>query len=454
MEQPETRPRGNDNLLVLTVGLALLALIVGVVAVGFSMRAIDESKTVEAASSGAGVVATPEVSLTEFKITPASITVAGGSIDVKNDGATPHNLAIEGQDGLTTPDLQAGESGSLDVATLAPGTYTMLCTIPGHSTAGMTGTVEVTTGAGEVARGSGNAGSAGAKELSAEEMDKSAHARMAEYPQQTEGEGGKVLAPVVLPDGTKQFDLTADVVQWEVEKGKKVEAWAYNGQIPGPTLELSSGDRVRIRVKNNLKESTTVHWHGIDVPNDQDGVPDVTQPQIKPGETYTYEFTVKGPAVGMYHAHSNSQKQVPMGLSAGMIVADLPVPAGTKVSQEMPMILNDAGKLGFTINGKAFPATKPIVANVGETLLVHYFNEGMQVHPMHLHGPKQLVIAKDGYPLPQPYYADTVLVGPGERYSVLVTPDRPGTWVWHCHILTHAEAPEGFIGMTTALIVK
>ncbi len=107
-----------------------------------------------------------------------------------------------------------------------------------------------------------------------------------------------------------------------------------------------------------------------------------------------------------------------------------------------------------TINGKAFPATAPLTAKVGETLLVHYYNEGMQVHPMHLHGPKQLVIAKDGNPLASPYLADTVLVGPGERYSVLVTPNRTGTWVWHCHILTHAEAPEGFIGMTTALVVS
>jgi FtsP/CotA-like multicopper oxidase with cupredoxin domain len=284
-------------------------------------------------------------------------------------------------------------------------------------------------------------------------MDTSAHARMAQFPAETEGEGGQVLEPTVLPDGTKEFSMTADVIQWEIEPGKVVEAWAYNKQIPGPTLKLNDGDRVRINFTNNLNESTTVHWHGIDVPNEMDGVPDVTQDQIKPGATFTYEFTVTGPAVGMYHAHSNSQKQVPMGLSAGMIIASLPVPAGVTVSQEIPFIVNDSGELGFTINGKAFPGTKPITTKLGETILVHYFNEGLQVHPMHLHGPVQTVIAKDGHPLPAPYQADTVLVGPGERYSVLVTPNRPGAWVWHCHILTHAEAPEGFIGMTTALIV-
>ena len=450
----ETAPGGarRDDQLVLAVGFALLSLIVALVAVGFSMRD-DGGSTVEAASAGGGA-ATAAVSLTEFSIKPASVTVTvGGSIKATNDGSQTHNLAIKEHDSLITSDLTAGQSATLDVSTLPPGTYSMYCAIPGHEAAGMTGTVEVVEGTGGEVAGGGGDQPVSSGELTAEEMDRSAHARAAEFPQKTEGEGGKLLEPTEVANGVKVFDLTVDVIQWEIEKGKKVEAWAYNGQVPGPTMKLQSGDRVRFRVKNNLKESTTVHWHGIDVPNEMDGVPDVTQEQIKPGTTFTYEFTVEGPAVGMYHAHSNSQKQVPMGLSAGMIVADLPLPAGTKVTQEIPFIVNDSGKLGFTINGKAFPATKPIVAKVGETILAHYYNEGLQVHPMHLHGPRQLIIAKDGNPLPQPYYADTVLVGPGERYSVLVTPNRPGTWVWHCHILTHAEAPEGFIGMTTALVV-
>ena len=445
-----------DDQLVLAVGFALLALIVSLVAVGFSMRD-DGGTSIEAASTGGGAGATASVSLTEFAITPDSVDVTvGGSITATNDGSQTHNLAIKGHDALITRDLNGGDSASLDVSTLTPGTYTMYCAIPGHEAAGMRGTVEIVSGAGgEVAGGGEGSGSSEASgELSAEEMDESAHARAAEFPQATEGEGGQLLEPTEVVGGVKVYDLTVDVIEWEIEKGKKVEAWAYNKQIPGPTMKIESGDNVRIRVQNNLKESTTVHWHGIDVPNAMDGVPDVTQEQIKPGATFTYEFQVTGPAVGMYHAHSNSQKQVPMGLSAGMIIADLPVPQGTTVSQEIPFIVNDSGKLGFTINGKAFPATKPIKAKVGETILVHYFNEGLQVHPMHLHGPMQTVIAKDGNPLPAPYKADTVLVGPGERYSVLVTPNRPGVWVWHCHILTHAEAPEGFIGMTTALIVE
>lgn len=288
--------------------------------------------------------------------------------------------------------------------------------------------------------------------MSPEEMDKAAKARLERFPEETKGEGGLPLEPTVLPDGTKQFNLTADVVQWEVEKGKVVEAWGYNGVVPGPSIKVNVGDKLRIVLKNNLEESTSIHWHGIDVPFEQDGVPDVTQPQIKSGDTYTYEFTATTPAVGMYHAHSNSQLQVPMGLMGAFRIGDMPLPGGVKASQEHDIILNDAGQIGFSINGKSFPATKPIVAKVGEPILMHYYNEGLQIHPMHTHGYTQTVVAKDGWPLPAPYVVDTLNIAPGERYSVLVTPHRPGTWVFHCHILTHAERPDGFFGMVTAII--
>jgi uncharacterized cupredoxin-like copper-binding protein len=449
VEEPGSRRR--DDFAVVAVIIALLSLAVAVAGVGFGMRAIDEADAGGDRTSVEGTAIAQAV-LTEFAITPAAITLAvDGTITVRNEGTVQHDLAVKGhEDGYKVDLVSPGKSATLDLAGLAAGTYDVYCTVAGHEAAGMKATL-VITGDGSVGGAVTTAPPAG--ELTAAEMDDAAHARMKEYPATTEGEGGAVLEPTILSDGTKHYDLTVDVVQWEVEPGRIVEAWAYNGQVPGPTLKVSDGDRVEIRVKNNLAESTTVHWHGIDVPNEMDGVPDVTQEQIKPGATFTYAFEVHGPAVGMYHAHSNSQKQVPMGLSAGMLIADLPAPAGMSFTQELPFIVNDGGELGFTINGKAFPATKPITAKVGETILVHYFNEGLQVHPMHLHGPTQLVIAKDGHPLASPYVADTVLVGPGERYSVLITPNRPGTWVWHCHILTHAEAPSGFLGMTTALVV-
>lgn len=118
------------------------------------------------------------------------------------------------------------------------------------------------------------------------------------------------------------------------------------------------------------------------------------------------------------------------------------------------MVLNDAGAIGLSLNGKSFPATEPITAANGDWIVVHYYNEGLQIHPMHLHQFPQLVYAKDGIPLDNPHYEDTILVSPGERYSVLVNVNDPGTWVFHCHILNHVERTGEMFGMVTAVIVE
>jgi FtsP/CotA-like multicopper oxidase with cupredoxin domain len=186
-----------------------------------------------------------------------------------------------------------------------------------------------------------------------------------------------------------------------------------------------------------------------------DGVPEITQAPVKPGQTFTYAFTAQStPAVGMYHSHQDAVKQVPNGLAGAFLVGSEPVPQGVAVAQQQIMMLNDSGTLGLTINGKSFPATAPVVAKLGDWVEVQYMNEGQMIHPMHLQGMAQQVIAKDGYPVPQPYLADTILVGPGERFTVLVHADNPGTWAWHCHILSHAESDQGMFGMVTALVVK
>ena len=118
------------------------------------------------------------------------------------------------------------------------------------------------------------------------------------------------------------------------------------------------------------------------------------------------------------------------------------------------MMLDDSGTLGLTINGKSFPSTEPIVTKLGDYVLVHYMNEGQMIHPMHLHGIPQLVVAQDGYPLANPQLEDTVLVAPGQRISVLIDANELGTWAWHCHILSHAENDQGMYGMVTALVVQ
>ena len=290
--------------------------------------------------------------------------------------------------------------------------------------------------------------------MSADEMDAKMAARTKAFPQKTAGIGGQVMQPKVLSDGTKEFDLVSAITPWEVEGGKVVQAWTYNGVVPGPTIHVSVGDRVRVVLTNHLPESTSIHFHGVQLPNDQDGVPDITQAPIKPGQTYVYQFTVTQPAVGMYHSHQDAVKQVPNGLAGAFLVGEMPVPQGVKVSQEIPVVLNDMGPVGLSINGKSFPATAPVVARLGDYIMVHYFNEGQMIHPMHLHGPYQMVIAKDGYALDQPYRDDTILVGPGERYTVLIKADSLGVWAWHCHVLSHAETSAGMFGMVTALIVQ
>jgi FtsP/CotA-like multicopper oxidase with cupredoxin domain len=125
-----------------------------------------------------------------------------------------------------------------------------------------------------------------------------------------------------------------------------------------------------------------------------------------------------------------------------------------KVDQEVVMVLNDAGTIGLSLNGKSFPATTPYTMKIGETMLVHYYNEGLMSHPMHMHQPTGLVVARDGVMLENPFFADTISVAPGERFSVLYTAKDAGVWAWHCHILTHAETPTGMKYMVTAVIVS
>jgi len=160
--------------------------------------------------------------------------------------------------------------------------------------------------------------------------------------------------------------------------------------------------------------------------------------------------------VSMYHSHHHAEHQVPDGQLGVFLVGDIPIPDGLPTPARVePMVLNDAGVIGLTLNGKSFPATLPIMAKPGETIRIDYYNEGLQIHPMHLHGITQTVVAKDGYPV-APYELDTLNVAPGERWSVLVTPraDQAGVWASHCHILTHAERADGMFGMVTTVIVQ
>jgi FtsP/CotA-like multicopper oxidase with cupredoxin domain len=286
-------------------------------------------------------------------------------------------------------------------------------------------------------------------------MDKAMAERAQAFPAKTEGEGAQIMKPVILDDGTKQFTLTAGVVDWEVEPGKTVKAMAYNGMVPGPTIQVDVGDKVQVILKNELPDqSTVIHWHGIPIANEMDGVADVTQPPVPPGKSFTYTINADRQSVGWYHSHHNGTEQVTAGLWGAFLIGDVPLPGGITPDHETTMQVQDAGTIGLTLNGKSFPATEPLKMKLGETMLIHYYNPGTMPHPMHLHGVDQLVVAKDGFPLEHPYKADTVLVAPGERYSVLVEATKPGKWGFHCHIFPHSEGADGMFGMFTELVIS
>jgi manganese oxidase len=286
----------------------------------------------------------------------------------------------------------------------------------------------------------------------ADEMDAHHEKRVKAFPAKTTGQGNQPLAPKMDGD-VKVFELTTSKVKWEIEPGKFVDAWVYNQQLPGPEIRVTEGDKVRVVLRNDLEESTSIHFHGLRTPAAMDGVPFITQPPVKPGETFTYEFVAKPVGSHMYHSHHDAAKQVSLGLLGAFIVDPKDPSTRPAFDKEYTMILND-GPHSFTINGKSFPATEPLTAKLGQRVLVRYMNEGMMIHPMHLHGMPQEVIAKDGYLLPQPYLLDTLNVSPGDRWDIIITADEPGVWAFHCHVLTHAETSEGMFGMVTALIVE
>lgn len=391
-----------------------------------------------------------EFTITAFDLgfEPAMVHVdAPGTYTVTfvNDGGIFHDVTFA--DG-TVIGAEGHETGTGEV-TVGPDGITFLCSVPGHSDAGMTGEVMVAQ-----ASGSDEPEPSAGASLTAEEMRDIDAAVTAQFPAETEGRGNVILEPEVQADGVLQWELTASVIEWETEPGTVVEAYAYNGMVPGPQLRAEVGDRIRIILHNELPEPTTIHSHGLFVPPDMDGVPVISQPAVLPGETFTYEYTLRNAGSHMYHSHFMAEHQVPMGLLGAFVVTDPDnADPDLAVDQDMAMVLND-GPLGFTINGKGFPATEPIVAQQGERIRIRYMNEGLQIHPMHLHGIPQLVVAKDGWDLPQPHFEDTVLVAPGERIDVIVDATEIGVWAFHCHVLTHAEGPDGMFGMVTALIVE
>jgi hypothetical protein len=262
----------------------------------------------------------------------------------------------------------------------------------------------------------------------------------------------KPLTPELVGD-VKVFKLTIDEIQQRVDElMPPIAGLGFNGQWPGPTIRVTQGDKVRVLFTNNLTETTGIHFHGVEFTDFfEDGVPFVTQLPIIPGETYAYNFVAVNSGSLMYHSHHNATDQVGRGLLGAFIVDPKPEPV--KYDREYVWISNDQLG-GFTINGHGFPAVVPVLAAVGEKVRVRFMNEGIMMHPWHLHGMPMKVIERDGWALgAAEFTCDTLGVNPGERFDVLIDAKTPGVWAFHCHILPHAEAANGMFGMVSTLIV-
>ena len=279
----------------------------------------------------------------------------------------------------------------------------------------------------------------------------------------------------------REYELVAAPTRWEVIPGVSAEAYAYNYQVPGPTIRVTEGDTLRVILRNELNEPTSIHWHGLHVPNAMDGVPPLTQDAVGPGESFTYEFVVSHAGTFMYHSHVDAAEQIDRGLYGPLIVDPQPgAEPETQFDQEFTMMLSawnipaaagdvaddmegmvgmddaaageeqveEPGNLSmqmdynyFTINGKAFPTTLPWQVDEGDLVRVRLINISNLAHPMHLHGQDFKVVAKDGESLrsEQQLVMNTLSVDAGETYDIVFVAESPGTWVFHCHELHHTE---------------
>ncbi|MBI2149012.1 MAG: copper oxidase, partial [Acidobacteria bacterium] len=256
--------------------------------------------------------------------------------------------------------------------------------------------------------------------------------------------------PYQLVDGFKEFHLMAEPVKTEFLPGKVVDAWGFNGSSPGPTIEVNEGDRVRVLFHNHLPEMTTVHWHGLEVPINMDGVPGISQDPVLPGGMFTYEFTVNQNGTFFYHSHFAMQEMLGM---IGLFIIHPKTPHTPKADRDFGVILQEWAVLPnntvpntlsmefnwLTLNGKAGPAATPMLVKHGERVRIRMVNLGMDHHPMHIHGNQFVVTGTEGGRIPQPawYPGNTVLVGVAQARDIEFDAKYVGDWMLHCHLPHH-----------------
>jgi FtsP/CotA-like multicopper oxidase with cupredoxin domain len=283
------------------------------------------------------------------------------------------------------------------------------------------------------------------------------------------GEPGRDYTPVVTPngwtlpfkvvDGVKVFHLVAEEVRHEFAPGLSATCWGFNGGVHGPTIEAVEGDRIRIYVTNRLAAGHAVHWHGLLLPNGMDGVAGLTQPIIRPGETFRYEFTLRQHGTHMYHSHHDEMTQMALGglglfvihprlprvrpdRDFALLISEWQLPVGT--SRPNPNEMTDFNV--FTFNAKVFPGTAPMVAKLGDRVRMRFVNLGaMDHHPIHLHGYRFPVIETDGGPIAESAWQmeTSVLTAVGQSRTIEFVADEPGDWAMHCHMTHHVMTQMG-----------
>ena len=263
---------------------------------------------------------------------------------------------------------------------------------------------------------------------------------------------GKSL-PWSMVGGVKEFHLTAGEFEHEFAPGCKAKCWGYNGTTPGPTIEAVEGDRVRILVTNNLPEPTSVHWHGILLPNGMDGVSGLNQAEIGPGETWAYEFTLRQHGTHMYHPHADEMTQMAFGMMGLFIIHPRDTEEPT-VDRDFAFLLHNwALHPGtyrpdpsimtefdlWTFNSKVYPAIDPLIVRLGERVRIRIGNLSMVNHPIHLHGHRFWVTGSDGGRWPRSLWRPEVteIVGVGQTRDIEFVADNPGDWALHCHMSHH-----------------
>jgi FtsP/CotA-like multicopper oxidase with cupredoxin domain len=259
--------------------------------------------------------------------------------------------------------------------------------------------------------------------------------------------------PWRMKDGVKEFHLVAEPVLREIAPGMVAKMWGYNGQSPGPTIEVVEGDRVRIFVTNKLPEHTSVHWHGQILPSGMDGVSGVSQPAIQPGKTFVYEFIAKHAGTFMYHPHADEMTQMAMGMM-GFWVTHPKDPRQHAVDRDFVFLLSaydiEPGSMVpkvntmtdfniWTFNSRAFPGIDPLVVRQGDRVRIRAGNLTMTNHPMHIHGHRFEVTGTDGGWIPPTarWPEVTTDVAVGQMRAIEFIADNPGDWAFHCHKSHH-----------------